>query len=66
MTNHGFNSIEDFNGASLEYFTTHTELVRLQKEAIAAKRAKKVGLAKDDDWSGEGFVQESESMVSNQ
>lgn len=66
MTNHGFNSIEEFNGASLEYFTTHMELVRMQREAIQAKRAKKVGLSKDDEWSGDGFVQESESMVSNQ
>lgn len=66
MSTHGFSSISDFQGASLEYFTTHTELVRMQKEAIAAKRAKKVGLAKDDEWSGDGFVQESESMVSNQ
>ena len=30
MTQHGFNSIEDFRGASLPYFTTHTELVRMQ------------------------------------
>ncbi len=65
MEQHGFNSIEEFRGQSLEYFTTHTELVRMQREAIAAKRAQKVGLSKDDEWSGDGFVKESESMVSN-
>ena len=65
MSTHGFNSISDFQGASLEYFTTHMELVRMQREAIVAKRAKKVGLSKDDEWSGDGFVAESESMVSN-
>ena len=40
-------------------------MYRMQREAISAKKAKKVGLARDDDWSGDGFVKESESMVSN-
>ena len=35
---------------SLPYFTTHQELVRLQREALDAKRKARVGLAKDDDW----------------
>ena len=52
MEQHGFNSIEDFRGESLSYFTSHTELVRMQREAISAKKARKVGLARDDDWSG--------------
>ena len=43
-----FESIEEFRGLALPKFTTHTELVRIQKEAIELKRAKKVGLAKDD------------------
>ncbi len=30
MRQHGFSSIEDFRGASLPYFTTHQELVRMQ------------------------------------
>ena len=50
---------------SLPYFTTHHELVRLQREALDAKRKQRVGLAKDDEWSGDGFVQEAASMVSN-
>ncbi len=65
MSNHGFNSIEDFRGASLPYFTSHHELVRMQKEAIAAKKAARVGLSGDDKWSGDGFVKEAESMVAN-
>lgn len=52
-------------GAALPYFTTHHELVRLQKEAIERKKAARVGLARDDDWSGDGFVAEAESMVAN-
>ncbi|KAG5142394.1 hypothetical protein JHK82_018089 [Glycine max] len=34
MKKHNFTSIEDFRGVSLEYFTTHTDLVRRQKEAV--------------------------------
>lgn len=62
---HGFNSIEEFRGASLPYFTTHHELVRMQREAIAAKKRARQGLAGDGEWSGEGFVKEAESMVAN-
>jgi hypothetical protein len=35
MTQHGFNSIEDFRGTSLPFFTTHMELVRLQVTRLA-------------------------------
>ncbi|KAK9785261.1 hypothetical protein WJX73_003853 [Symbiochloris irregularis] len=65
MQQHGFESIESFRGATLPYFTTHTELVRMQREAIDAKKRKRSGLAKDDEWSGDGFVKEAESMVAN-
>lgn len=43
MNRHGFKSISEFKGASLPYFTTHTDLVAKQKMAVAAKKAK-VGL----------------------
>src|SRR3954468_8532213 len=33
MAKHNFNTISDFKGHSLQYFTTHAELVRLQAEA---------------------------------
>ncbi len=59
MRDHDFKSIEEFRGHSLPYFTTHTELVRMQREAIAAKK-KRVGLENDADWSGDGFVQQSD------
>ena len=39
--------------------------VRMQREAISAKKRARVGLAGDSDWSGEGFVKEAESMVAN-
>ena len=66
MEVHDFKSIDDFQGDSLEYFTTHTDLVSKQREAIAAKKKNaKVGLDKDDKWTGDGFVKEADSMVSN-
>lgn len=37
----------------------------MQREAVESKKAAKVGLEKDDAWSGDGFVQEADSMVSN-
>ncbi|TYJ99049.1 dihydropyrimidine dehydrogenase (NADP(+)) [Cucumis melo var. makuwa] len=65
MKLHNFSSIEDFRGASLPYFTTHMDLVRRQREAIEQRKAVKKGLQSDKDWTGDGFVKETESMVSN-
>ncbi|XP_011003757.1 PREDICTED: dihydropyrimidine dehydrogenase [NADP(+)]-like [Populus euphratica] len=65
MKMHNFSSIEDFRGASLEYFTTHMDLVRRQQEAMQQRKAIKKGLQSDKDWTGDGFVKEAESMVSN-
>lgn len=39
--------------------------VRMQREALDARKKARVGLAKDDEWSGDGFVAEAASMVSN-
>ncbi|XP_052183747.1 dihydropyrimidine dehydrogenase (NADP(+)), chloroplastic [Diospyros lotus] len=65
MKMHNFSSIEDFRGVSLPYFTTHMDLVRRQQEAIQQRKAERKGLQSDKDWTGDGFVNESESMVSN-
>ncbi|CAI5929638.1 unnamed protein product [Closterium sp. NIES-65] len=65
MEQHGFTSISDFKGHSLQYFTTHTDLVRRQREAVEQRNAAKRGLASDKEWTGDGFVQETETMVSN-
>ncbi|XP_020588142.1 dihydropyrimidine dehydrogenase (NADP(+)), chloroplastic [Phalaenopsis equestris] len=65
MRKHNFSSIEEFRGVSLQYFTTHTELVRRQQEAINQRKAVRKGLQSDKDWTGDGFVKETESMVSN-
>jgi len=39
MEQHHFESLDDFKGHSLQFFTTHSELVRLQAESRAAAKA---------------------------
>lgn len=65
MNRHGFESVTEFKGLSLPYMTTHTELVRMQREAIELKKKSKTGLGNDKEWSGDDFVQQSDSMVAN-
>ena len=66
MERHGFETIEDFRGHSLRYFTTHAELVRRQAEVKAAgKAAKHDMVTKDAAWEGEKFVEQSNKLVSN-
>lgn len=42
MGKHGFKSVAEFKGASLPYFTTHTDLVKKQRAAIALKKQAQV------------------------
>lgn len=65
MHKHSFVSVSEFKGLSLPYMTTHTELVRMQREAIELKKKAKTGLGNDKEWSGDDFVQQSDSMVAN-
>ena len=64
MDRHGFESISDFRGHSLQYFTTHAELVRLQ---AAAKAAQKSGspevVTADEQWRGDDFVKQSDALA---
>ena len=66
MAKKGFETIDDFKGVSLQYFTTHADLVRRQAEAkaLAAARTKGV-VTKDTDWQGDAFVKQSESLARN-
>lgn len=70
MSGHGFKTIDDFRGRSLEYFTTHADLVARQAAAKAAARAKPGGgdgmVKKDADWSGDRFVEQSSKLVANE
>jgi len=65
MAKHKFETLADFKGRSLPYFTTHADLVRRQAERKAAQKAaatpKKVVTA-DGEWSGDSFVQQSDAL----
>ena len=64
MEQHGFSTIDDFRGHSLQFFTTHADLVQRQAEAKAMERAKARGVVTEDtQWSGEKFVEQSSGLV---
>ena len=66
MEQHGFDSIDEFRGASLPYFSTHADLVDRQAKAKAEAKARREGMVeKDAQWSGDDFVQQSDRLVSN-
>ncbi|HEV7924232.1 MAG TPA: NAD-dependent dihydropyrimidine dehydrogenase subunit PreA [Verrucomicrobiae bacterium] len=64
MDQHKFNTLADFKGRSLPYFTTHLDLVQKQAQRKAAQKAasqKKV-VNSDGEWSGDSFVQQSNAL----
>ena len=68
MDKHKFETLADFKGKSLDYFTTHADLVKRQGERKAAQKAaaaapKKVVQA-DGEWSGDEFVKQSQALAS--
>lgn len=66
MDKHKFETIEQFRGHSLQYFTTHADLVRLQAQVKAAEAAQRSGMVtKDTQWTGDKFVEQSEKLVAN-
>jgi dihydropyrimidine dehydrogenase (NADP+)/dihydropyrimidine dehydrogenase (NAD+) subunit PreA len=65
MARHGFETLADFRGKSLDYFTTHADLVQRQaarKAAQKAAEAKKV-ISADGEWSGDDFVKQSDALA---
>ena len=69
MEKHKFETLADFKGKSLDYFTTHAELVRMQAErkakqkAVADEAAAKKVVRADDQWSGDEFVKQSDALA---
>ena len=64
MEKHKFNTLADFKGRSLPFFTTHFDLVQKQAQRKAAQKAavpKKV-VSSDAEWSGDSFVQQSNAL----
>ncbi len=62
MEKHKFETIADFKGKSLDYFTTHADLVRRQSDRKAAKKAASGKVSSDGEWSGDEFVKQSDAL----
>jgi dihydroorotate dehydrogenase len=69
MDQHGFETVDDFIGKSLPYFTTHHHLVELQAEKRAAREAAKAlatTVNKDTDWGKSDIKDQTKNLVSNE
>ncbi len=66
MDKHKFETLADFKGKSLDYFTTHADLVKRQGERKAAQKAAAAAPKKmvqaDGEWSGDEFVKQSDAL----
>jgi dihydroorotate dehydrogenase subfamily 1 len=64
MAKHKFETLEDFKGKSLPYFTTHADLVKRQGDRKAAQKAATAvkGVKSDGEWSGDEFVKQSDAL----
>jgi dihydroorotate dehydrogenase subfamily 1 len=65
MEKHKFQTLADFKGKSLDYFTTHADLVKRQSERKAAQKAAASGkvVKSDHEWSGDDFVKQSNALA---
>jgi dihydropyrimidine dehydrogenase (NADP+)/dihydropyrimidine dehydrogenase (NAD+) subunit PreA len=65
MEKHQFETLDDFRGHSLQFFTTHSDLVKRQADARAAKQAeaKKKMITADAQWDGDDFVKQSDALA---
>src|ERR1051325_1959105 len=67
MAKHKFETLADFKGHSLQYITTHADLVKRQAERKAAQKAAaaapKKMVASDGEWSGDEFVKQSQALA---
>jgi dihydropyrimidine dehydrogenase (NADP+)/dihydropyrimidine dehydrogenase (NAD+) subunit PreA len=68
MDKHGFATLDDFRGHSLQYFTTHSDLVHRQSDA--REKAKSVSedrdrrpIAADQEWRGDEFVRQTDALA---
>ena len=66
MERHKFETLADFKGKSLDYFTTHADLVKRQTERKAAQKAAaetKKMVAADGEWNGDDFIKQSDALA---
>jgi dihydropyrimidine dehydrogenase (NADP+)/dihydropyrimidine dehydrogenase (NAD+) subunit PreA len=64
MEKHKFETLADFKGKSLDYFTTHADLVKRQGERKAAQKAAATSnvVKSDGEWKGDEFVKQSQAL----
>jgi dihydroorotate dehydrogenase subfamily 1 len=64
MARHKFETPADFKGKSLDYFTTHADLVKRQADRKAAQKAATTAkvVKADGEWSGDEFVKQSDAL----
>jgi len=64
MDKHKFETVADFKGKSLDYFTTHADLVQRQAERKAAQKAAAGSklIKSDAEWNGADFVKQSQAL----
>jgi hypothetical protein len=64
MSKHRFETVAAFKGKSLDYFTSHADLVRRQEQREAAEKLAhgKAAVKADGDWHGDEFVKQSDSL----
>jgi len=64
MEKHKFETLADFKGKSLDYFTTHADLVKRQGERKAAQKATTAAkvVKSDGEWKGDEFVKQSQAL----
>ena len=60
LDKHGFNSLREAVGHSVQYLTTHANLVKMKME----RKAGALGANRDGMW-GENIVKETEGLASN-
>ncbi len=66
MEKHQFETLADFKGHSLDYFTSHADLVVRQTARKAAQKAAadaQKTVANDAEWSGDDFVKQSDALA---
>lgn len=65
MAKHNFETLADFKGRTLPYFTTHANLAEKQTARKAAQKAAdgaKKMIRNDAEWTGDDFVKQSDGL----
>ena len=62
LTDKGFNSVQEVVGQSLQYFSTHMDLVQKMKQA---KRVKAGEASRDNEWAQKDITEKTAELTSN-